>query len=129
MFWFCLHVCNDFVREDHFDIGVGVSSVMSDGATRVFVIFRVHEFFIVIVAFGGPCFDMLTKVLSSSHNVIVASTNHKKIVDEVHNVGVCSMDRQKNVVHVANFDIGRSGFVMGFEYSFWNTMFERDLPK
>jgi len=129
MFWFCLHVCNDFVREDHFDIGVGVSSVMFDGATRVFVIFWVHEIFIVIIAFGGPCFDILTKVLSSSHNVIVASTNHKKIVGEVHNVGVCSMDRQKNVVHIANFDIGRSGFVMGFEYSFWNTMIERDLPK
>lgn len=129
MFWFCLHVCNDFVREEHFHIGVGVFSVMSNGATRVFVIFQVHEIFVVIVAFGGPCFDILTKVLSSSHNVIVASTNQDKIVSEVHNVNVSSMDRQKNMVHVADFDIGRFGFVMGFEYSFWNTMFERDLPK
>jgi hypothetical protein len=39
------------------------------------------------------------------------------------------MDQQKNVVHVANFDIGRFGFVIDSKYSFWNTMFERDLPK
>jgi hypothetical protein len=38
MFWFCLRVFNDFVQEDHFDIGIGVSSAMFDGATRVFVI-------------------------------------------------------------------------------------------
>jgi hypothetical protein len=61
---------------------------MFDCVTKVFVIFRVHDFFIVVVAFGGPCFDILTKVLSSSYNVIVASMNQEKIVSEVHNVSV-----------------------------------------
>jgi hypothetical protein len=102
---------------------------MSDGITRVFVILRVHEFFTTVVAFEGPCFDILIKVLSSNCNVIVVFTNQEEIVSEVHNVSVCSMDRKKNVVHVVDFDIGRSGFVMGSKYSFLNTMFERDLPK
>ncbi len=93
MFWFYLQVCNDFVKEDHFDIGIGVSSAMFDGATRVSVILRVHEFFIVVVTFRGPSFDILIKVFSSSYSVIVVSTNQEKIVNEVHNVNVCSMDQ------------------------------------
>jgi hypothetical protein len=102
---------------------------MFDGATRVFVILQVHEFFIVVVAFWDPCFDILIRVVSSSCSVIVPSTNQKKIISEVHNVTVRSMYHHENVVHVANFDIGRFGFVMDSKYSFWNTMFERDLPK
>lgn len=128
MFWFCLQVCN-VVKEDHFDIWIGVSSAMFDGATRVFVILQVHEFFIVVVALWGPYFDIFIRVLSFSCSVIVASTNQEKIVSEVHNVNVRSMDQQKNVVHVVDFDIGRSKFAMDSKYSFWNTMFERDLPE
>lgn len=69
------------------------SSAMFDGATRVFVILHVHEFFIVVVALWGPYFDILIRVLSSSCSVIVASTNQEKIVSEVHNVNVRSMDQ------------------------------------
>jgi hypothetical protein len=42
------------------------------------------------------------------------------------------MDQGKNVVQVANFNIGKScgsRFVMDSKDSFWNTMFEKELPK
>ncbi len=46
--------------------------------------------------------------------------------------GIGSMDQGKNVVQVANFNIGKScgsRFVMDSKDSFWNTMFEKELPK
>lgn len=76
-----LEVYSDFVGEEHFDI-FGVTSAMiiggigvvSNGVVGGFPILRVHDSSIVI-AFGGPLFDILPNVPSFSCSVIVGFTN------------------------------------------------------
>ncbi len=103
-----LQVYNDLVGEAHFHI-VGVTNVMSNGVVRNSPIPWVHDFSIV-VTFGGPPFDILIGVPSSSCSVTIGSSYYEKIVSQVPSAtGVGSMDRKKNVVQVADFGIGGSG--------------------
>jgi hypothetical protein len=87
----------------------------------------------IVVTFGRPPSNILLGVPFSSCNVIIGFTNQKKIVNQVPDVyGVGFMDQGKNVVQVADFNIGGScgsRFVMNSRDSFWNTMFEKELPK
>jgi hypothetical protein len=134
-----LQVYNDFVEEVHFDT-IGVTNVVSiggigvvfDNVVRSSPIPWVHDYSIV-VAFGGPIFDILPSVPSSSCSVIVGSADQDTIVNQIPNASsVGSMDRKKNVVQLTNFGISRSGgskFVMDSKDSFWNNMFEKELPK
>jgi hypothetical protein len=69
----------------------------------------------------------------SNCSVIIGFADQKKIVSQVLDVyGVGFMDQGKNMVQVANFSIGGFGgsrFMMDSGDSFWNTMFEKELPK
>jgi hypothetical protein len=94
-----LEVYSDFVGEEHFDI-FGVTSAMiiggigvvSNGVVGGFPILRVHDSSIVI-AFGGPLFDILTRVPYYRCNVTIGSINQEKIVSQVLGAfGVGSMD-------------------------------------
>jgi hypothetical protein len=85
-----LQVCNDFVGEQHFDTGVGVIGVVSNGVPRGFPIPWVHDSSI-FVTYGGPPFDILIGIPFSRCNIIIASIDWEKIVSQVHGVGVSSM--------------------------------------
>ncbi len=134
-----LQVYNDFVEEAHFDT-IGVTSVVFIGGIGVVFdsvvksspIPWVHDYSIV-VAFGGPLSNILPNVPSFSCSVIVGFIDHNTIVNQVFDASsVGYMDRKKNVVQFANFGIGRSSesrFAMDSKDSFWNTMFEKNLPK
>ncbi len=126
-FWFCKFI----VILLHFDT-ISIIVVLFNGATRGSPILWVHDSSI-IVAFGGPFFDILTGVPYSSCSVTIGFVNQEKIVSQVPSAfGVGSMDWRKNVVQVGDFSISKFGefkFVMDLEDSFWNTMFEKELPK
>jgi len=85
-----LQVCNDFVGEEHFDIGVGVTSVVSNGVPKGSPMPWVHDSSIV-VTYGGPPFDILIGVPFSRCNVTIASIDWEKIVSQVLGVGVSFM--------------------------------------
>jgi hypothetical protein len=82
-----LQVCNDFVGEEHFDIGVGVIGVVSNGVPRGSSIPLVHDSSIV-VTYGGPPFDILIGVPFSRCNVTTTFIDWEKIVIQVLGVGV-----------------------------------------
>jgi hypothetical protein len=48
-----LNTCFDFVGKDHFDTKVGVSNVVSNGATNFVIIPWVHDFFIIVAFLLG----------------------------------------------------------------------------
>ncbi len=64
---------------------------MCDCATCTIVNPRVHDF-IIIGVFGGPSFNILTRVPFSNHNVSIAFVDKKKIINQVPSVGVGFMD-------------------------------------
>lgn len=64
---------------------------MSNGAVRGSPIPQVHDYSIV-VAFGGPLFDILTKVPSSNSNAFVAFGDQHKMANQVLGVGVVFVD-------------------------------------
>jgi hypothetical protein len=60
---FLFVTCNEFVGKDHFDTRVGVFNVVSNGATKVFIIPWVHDSFITFASRGHLEVFLLTSLL------------------------------------------------------------------